>query len=220
MLFLKGVLAAQSDEETQLEKAAAANLEEPTSSAAVQGKSKSSGGGLTYIRWGHDKCPKGVELLYSGLMAGTYYGARSGGSNYQCLPNKPQYALPYRRGVQNTAWLFGTEYYHSMVGKNSQNVPCAQCYVPTRSAKFTNPAAASCPSGWTREYFGYLMTVRFWHDYEYSTYECVDKEQRSIPGSQGCKYGSFLTYVEAHCNGPPCPPYDHQKELNCVVCTK
>ena len=207
----------KSDAEIQLEKEASSILEE-TTAVEVQDK-KSSGSGLTYIRWGHDECPKGVELLYSGLMAGSRYNSNSGGANFQCLPKKPQYSLPYRRGHSHT-WLFGTEYYNSMVGKNSENVPCAVCYVASRSAKFTNPAGASCPKGWTREYLGYLMTVRFWFHGEYGSYECIDKEQRSVPGSRGCKYGSFLTYVEAHCDGAPCPPYDPQKELNCVVCTK
>ncbi len=186
-------------------------------SAAIQGKTS---GGVTYIRWGNDECPKGEDLLYSGLMTGGYYNSQSGGSNFQCLTKKPQYVLKYWGGVQHHAELFGTEYYHSMVGKSSHNVPCAHCYVPNRNAKFMLPGGATCPKGWVREYLGYLMTARFWYHREYATYECVDREQRSVPGSRGCQYGTFLSYVEVRCSGAPCPPFDPQKELNCVVCTK
>ena len=209
----------EANRESALEEAVKDIQDEESSSAAVQEKASSSG--LTYIRWGHNLCPKGAELLYSGVMAGSHYSTPSGGSNFQCLPSKPEYALPYRRGGQGYSWIFGTEYYGSMVGKSSHNVPCAQCYVPTRIAKFMNPGAASCPKGWTREYYGYLMSVRIWKHHEYSTFECVDKDQLSIPGSKGWdRYKSFLTYVEGHCGGNPCPPFVQEKELNCVVCTK
>ena len=53
-----------------------------------------------------------------------------------------------------------------------------------------------------------------------STFECVDKDQESVPGSEVGTLGALLHHVEANCNGMPCPPYDSQKELTCVVCTK
>ena len=53
-----------------------------------------------------------------------------------------------------------------------------------------------------------------------STFQCVDKDQESIPGSHANTDGTLFYHAEAVCNGMPCPPYDPQKELNCVVCTK
>jgi len=52
-----------------------------------------------------------------------------------------------------------------------------------------------------------------------STFECVDKGIEYIPGSHANINGALFCHVEAHCNinGMQCPPYDPQKELNCVV---
>ena len=54
-------------------------------------------------------------------------------------------------------------------------------------------------------------------------FECVDEDQESMAGSSnGDENGGILCHVEAGCgaDGLPCPPYDQNKELNCVVCTK
>ena len=55
-----------------------------------------------------------------------------------------------------------------------------------------------------------------------SMFECVDRDQESLPGgSQPTGAPKFHT-VEVICNqgGIPCPPYNPNQELNCVVCTK
>ena len=62
------------------------------------------------------------------------------------------------------------------------------------------------------------MSERFVH-YR-NTFECVDKDPESIPGSAASTDGALFYHVEATCNGLPCPPYDTQKELTCAVCTK
>ena len=59
-----------------------------------------------------------------------------------------------------------------------------------------------------------------YHGYTKATYECVDMNAESIPGSHGGTSGGLFYHVEATCNGLPCPPYDPQKELTCAVCTK
>ena len=80
------------------------------------------------------------------------------------------------------------------------------------------PAQITCPSSWTREYYGYLMTER--HDHYRSTFECVDQSPESIPGSIPNTDGALFFPTEVKCNGILCPPYDTQKEVTCVVCTK
>jgi len=50
-----------------------------------------------------------------------------------------------------------------------------------------------------------------------STFESVDKGIEYIPGSHANLNGAQFYHVEAHCNGMQYPPYDPQKELNCVV---
>ena len=53
-----------------------------------------------------------------------------------------------------------------------------------------------------------------------ATYECIDSNPESVPGSSANTDGGLFYHVEATCNGLPCPPYDTQKELTCAVCTK
>ena len=58
------------------------------------------------------------------------------------------------------------------------------------------------------------------YTYHSTMYECVDKDAESVPGSAANTNGALFYPVEANCNGMACPPYDPQKELLCVVCTK
>ena len=187
----------------------------------------SSGGGAIYTRWGKSSCPQveDTELVYSGITGGTWYNQEGGGANYLCMPKDPEYTLRYRGGVDVYANIYGSEYEFPIQGTHNHNVPCAVCYVSTRPTVFMIPAKTSCPLNWTREYYGYLMTEnRGNHNHNIrgrTMFECVDKDQESLPGSHANTDGVIFFHVEAHCNsGLPCPPYNNYKELNCVVCTK
>ena len=181
-------------------------------------------GGVTYVRWGKSSCPNvaGTQLLYAGRAAGNFYSTQGGGSNYLCMPEVPEYSatLRYTPGSQSYSEVFGVEYELPIVGTNNHNVPCAVCSASTRVGVVMIPARASCPTGWTREYYGYLMSQsNNWHNRR-TPFECVDKDQDSVPGSQANTNGALFYHVEANCNGISCPPYNNYKELNCVVCTK
>ena len=85
------------------------------------------------------------------------------------------------------------------------------------------PAKIQCPSTWTLEYSGYLMSAYKGdsHAVDYrNMFECVDKNPDSIPGSASDVNGALFHHTEATCTGMPCPPYNPQKELTCAVCTK
>ena len=125
--------------------------------------------GVVYTRWGRTTCPNtyGTQLLYAGRAAGSHYTDRGGGANYLCLPEQPQYSN-YTPGVQTgRAYLYGTEYQAGgpwagdtgPLSLGDHNVPCAVCYSSTRAAVVMIPAQYTCPSSWTREYFGYLMHI-------------------------------------------------------------
>ena len=123
--------------------------------------------------------------------------------------------------------MYGVEYQTIDRGRgplsaiHDHNVPCAVCYASTRVAAMMIPAKTRCPSTWTLEYSGYLMSAaRFWSDHRRTMYECVDKDPDSVPGGANSTDGALLYTVEASCNGMACPPYDPQKELTCAVCTK
>ena len=53
-----------------------------------------------------------------------------------------------------------------------------------------------------------------------ASFQRVDKNPEAVPGEAGnANWPSDDHYIEATCDGLPCPPYDPQKELTCVICT-
>ena len=177
-------------------------------------------GGVVYTRWGSSSCPSvpGTTLVYAGRVGGSNYQHSGGGANHLCMPSDPEYTLRFRSGVQGYAYVYRTEYEAPVEGLYHHNVPCAVCLAATRETVLMLPAKTSCPTSWTKEYEGYIMTDR--HTHYKSTYECVDRSQASVYGSHTNTDGTLFYHVEvADCNGLQCPPYDPQKELTCAVCT-
>ena len=182
--------------------------------------------GVTYIRWGRITCPQaaGTQLVYSGRAAGTEHTHKGGSAEKLCLPDNPDY-LTGRNGVQGSSPLKGAEYESfsptPLDHLGNHNVPCAVCYASTRVAMLMIPAKTQCPSSWTLEYVGYLMSE--YYGSSRSLFNCVDKDAESIPGITGSQNtnGALFYHVEATCNtGILCPPYDTERELTCAVCTK
>ena len=99
---------------------------------------------------------------------------------------------------------------------HDRNVPCALCEVTGRINKIMIPSHYECPSGWRREYYGYLMAGHYGHKAA-TQYTCVDKNLEQIPGSGANTNGYLFHTVEAYC-GHHIPCSD--KEVTCVVCTK
>ena len=178
-------------------------------------------GGLVYVRWGHDSCPStGAQLVYTGRAAGPHYTSKGGGTNPQCLPLDPNF-LKTVSGTQSYSLIHGAEYdYTDPLVANSHNgdVPCAVCYVPTRTTLYMLPAKYTCPTGWTTEYYGYLMSAHKTHYRQ--QYSCVDSALKSTIGSFANHNGYLFYSVEGVCGALPCPPYEETKELSCAVCTK
>ena len=132
-----------------------------------------------------------------------------------------QMTSSYIPGVQGRSYVYGTEHEGPPLapGMIQHNGPCAVCDVPNKSRVLMIPAKLTCPSGWIREYYGYLMSEH--HNTNHRTmYTCVDHIMESIPGSRNDIDGGHFYHVEAHCNGVACPPYNNYKELTCVVCSK
>ena len=181
-------------------------------------------GGVVYTRWGKNTCPNvsGTTLVYAGRAGGTYYSQKGGAANHLGMPDDPDY-LSYQPGVQGYNYVYGAEYHTGggpLRAANQHNVSCAVCYASTRVAVTMIPAKTQCPSTWTLEYSGYLLSAGKWSVHGRTMYECVDKNPDSVPGSASSTDGAAFYHVEASCNGMLCPPYDPQKELTCAVCTK
>ena len=183
-----------------------------------------SSGGVVYTRWGRTTCPDtpGTELVYAGRAGGTKYNKQGGAANHLCLPEDPDY-LQYIPGVQGRSPIHGAEYETSYSSDPLRSVfehnsPCAVCATSARSMVLMVPAKTQCPPSWTHEYTGYLMTEHVGH--RRSMFECIDKDPECVPGSAADTDGALFYHTEATCADLPCPPYDPQKELTCVVCTK
>jgi hypothetical protein len=101
-----------------------------------------SPGGITYNRWGRSTCRSGVELLYAGRTGSTLNGNQGGAANYVCMPDDPEYTLPFQAGVQGSNYVYGTEYEGPplVANREQHNAPCAVCYIPTRHSVIMIPA--------------------------------------------------------------------------------
>jgi len=194
-----------------------------TGQKGVKGDKEERNGGTVYVRWGHDQCPSTAQLVYTGIAGGTYHSL-GGGVSPQCLPLDPNFLTPIS-GSQSRTVIYGAEYYtytnsySHLHGRHYHDVPCAVCYVTQRSTVYMVPAKYTCPSGWTREYYGYLMCE---DDSNYpSQFTCVDNGLKSLSGSASDKFSMRFSFVEGRCGQSlPCPPYDNTRELSCAVCTK
>ena len=193
-----------------------------TGQKGMKGDKEERNGGTVYVRWGHDHCPSTAQLVYSGRAGGPLYNQPGGGSNPQCLPLDPNFLTPVR-GIHR-GLMYGAEYQtHTysgshVHGRNNLDVPCAVCHVSNRSAAYMVPAKYTCPTGWTREYYGYLMSEKYSH--HRSQFICMDITLKSVVGSSADQNGLALYFVEGRCGSLPCPPYDNTRELSCAVCTK
>ena len=179
-------------------------------------------GGVVYTRWGRTTCPStlGTELVYAGRAAGTHHNAQGGAANYLCLPEDPDY-LQYLAGVQGRGLVYGAEYqpHGGPLGSVMEHdVPCAVCATSAREMVVMIPAKTQCPPSWTHEYTGYLMSGHVGH--RRTVFECIDNTPESVPGGAADTNPALFYHTEATCTALPCPPYDPQKELTCIVCTK
>jgi len=180
---------------------------------------------VKYVRWGRTTCPSGAELVYKGIMGGEGYNHPGGGANYLCLSPSPKYGK-YQNGHQNVAYMYGTEYEVSSYNGNpfkrnlhNHDAPCVVCLVKTRGSMLMMPARNDCPSGWTEEYHGYLMTNYYGYNSQ-KDFVCVDEDAEYVPGSGANRDGAMLYPVEGRCGSLPCLPYVDGRELTCAVCTK
>ncbi|XP_044170212.1 uncharacterized protein LOC114946796 [Acropora millepora] len=186
---------------------------------------RGQGNGVNYVRWGRKSCPNGAQIVYQGIIGGENYHHYGGGSQYLCLPRNPKYDK-YQNGHQTAGYVYGTEYEVSQYNGNpfarnlhDHDAPCAVCFVKSRGSLLMMPARNDCPSGWTEEYHGYLMTAHYGHRHS-SEFICVDGIPEYVRGSKQNKNGALLYPVEGVCGSLPCGPYVAGREFTCAVCTK
>ena len=181
---------------------------------------------MTYVRWGRSVCPKGVERLYVGLASGTGNTVGGGTDQTLCLPNDPQY-LSHDTSNYAMGTLYHVEYAvhgdasYPLADKHRSNTPCAVCYVSNKSTVLVIPAWYTCPSGWNREYYGYLTAEHTTPNRARKDTICIDVNSESA-GGEGLTPSSCACFMDVKCNnkGHACPPYAERKPLTCAVCSK
>ncbi|XP_072042445.1 short-chain collagen C4-like [Amphiura filiformis] len=180
--------------------------------------------GSLYIRWGRSDCPSTASLVYAGVVGGSHFTEDGGAANYLCLPLNPE-NLQVEAGTGGSrSFLYTTEYKISHFPPfnhlHQHDVPCAVCRVTSRSTLLMIPAKTTCPSDWTSEYKGYLMSAYHGHAHQ-TEYVCVDENAEARQGTSSNTNGALMYIVEATCgtDGLPCLPYVAGNELACVVCT-
>ena len=128
-------------------------------------------------------------------MGGEHYTHTGGGVNYLCLPKTTKYDR-YKDGHQGGGYVYGAEYELSFnpfkKSLNERDPPCVVCFVKSRGSMLMMPARNDCPTGWTEEYHGYLMSAHYSHKKQ-SDFICVDKDADSISGTQANKNGAFTS---------------------------
>ncbi|XP_078581749.1 uncharacterized protein LOC144865081 [Branchiostoma floridae x Branchiostoma japonicum] len=186
--------------------------------------------GDVYVRWGREKCGENAETIYAGAVGSGWYHHYGGGSDYQCLPlegvewNNPvsdfqHGSYMYGAEYQVNGGYFSTDNMESITNPSQYDVPCSVCHVAGRSSHVMIPARLSCPTGWSKEYSGYLMSEKHTHNGN-KNFICVDGAPNLRAGSSADQDGALLYLVEAQCGSLPCGPYISGYELTCVVCTK
>ena len=201
-------------------------LRGPKGDISGQKGSKGDAGssGVTYIRWGRTVCPKGTSLVYSGVAAGTKYNTNGGTSDTLCLSGNPQYKAG-DASSSRAAQLSGVQNEVSgspappLNNRYRTYLPCALCYTTTKSTSFMLPGRYTCPSGWSSEYAGYIMSEESHIVRDPRDTICVDQDAEAA-GTKGSASAAQLYLMQASCIGLDCPPFDSQKPLTCVVCSK
>ena len=199
----------------------------PTKSPVVVADNKqcncSPAGVVTYTRWGNSTCPYGANTIYSGVVAGSHFGHEGAAVDPLCIPKTlSQQYLGSNGGYKGYIQLYAGKYitYGPLRHSHDRYAPCALCQVNGHTNKIMIPSHYECPSGWRREYYGYLMAGH--HDHKAATqFTCVDKSLEQIPGSGSSNDGYQFYTVEANNDcGDNFLPCDATQSLTCVVCTK
>ncbi|XP_070566001.1 uncharacterized protein [Ptychodera flava] len=182
--------------------------------------------GVVYTRWGHSSCPGVTKLIYKGIMAGSFHSNVGNGADYLCLPEVAKYddSVVVAGHQKDRSYIYPVEYRGSsgpLSSKRYNDVPCAVCLQEYRNNYILYPGRDDCPSGWTREYYGYLMSSKYTE--ATTRYVCVDKSGGVLASTSTAVNGGFLYPVENVCSagsGLPCAPYVNGYELTCAICSK
>ncbi|XP_046581841.1 uncharacterized protein LOC124289275 [Haliotis rubra] len=215
-----GAMSAIFSENVRLMNSAEIRLRHMMSVEGGHWDNKTKHGGAIYTRWGHDMCPEGSYLAYSGFMVGGHHSHVGAGSNILCTHPEPQFDRTFARNTSLHNFLYGAEYEGIWkTDLTNQDAPCAVCISATGTSSILVPGRHECMEGWNTEYWGFLVGPKH-DDKGNSEHICLDSEPAAIEGGYQSHDGRWLFNVESQCGALPCPPYKSGYFVPCVLCTK
>ncbi|GFY54311.1 uncharacterized protein TNIN_298901 [Trichonephila inaurata madagascariensis] len=187
-------------------------LTRKTHKAKDQGEwTMSRGNGATYVHWGKANCTSVAEIMSTGNVVGP--SGDGGGSNFLCLPDKPQFGNP-PSNQKDAAVLQGMSY--QFPNDKNRKLACSNCRLGARGTVQTFVGRTQCPEDWNYVYDGILMSGS--RNSLSTKFVCLDK--KPVEGEE-------VTY-----KNPLVPDWavipeedksdDEEKQLlfTCVVCAK
>ena len=170
--------------------------------------------GTMYERLGNKRCPEvtGTSLVYSGIAVG--FETTNSSTTFKCMPQVKEYIHYYKSLLseygETPVQFVHLARYETFLNRTG-DVACAKCSTEGRGAIELLPTTIECPSSWTKEYAGYLMT-----DSGSSGFVCVDRSMEPHNSSNSVVTGPTLTHVVAALDSK----YNSSQVLSCVVCSK
>ncbi|XP_064383394.1 short-chain collagen C4-like [Halichondria panicea] len=149
--------------------------------------------GGVYTHWG-GVCTDRNTIVYTGRMGSSVHNNTGGASNYLCLPDSPSYSTPREGGLD----------------PGSGTVAAVEL---TTSSQVLN-------CSWISEYVGFLMSQL--DSQSRTEFICVDQRAKTMNvNGVATGAGGQVYFVKADCeSGLPCPSYNSNQELSCIVCSR
>ena len=155
-------------------------------------------------------CPavlrKSFHVLFAGYLvdspSGSHFACHSKGSTHD-LNSEQSVAL---QRVQNT------------IEKNQ--LPCSACHATLRRSQMMIRGWKVCPSGWTVEYRGYLLSPHKVNAAQRKQVICVDEKAEQDVTKSSTGAGATLVGLGRFCKSFPCKKPYRRHLLPCAVCTK
>eukprot|EP00045_Choanoeca_perplexa_P018407 m.290873 g.290873 ORF g.290873 m.290873 type:complete len:3950 (+) comp17810_c0_seq1:79-11928(+) len=179
--------------------------------------------GAVYIRYGKHACGSTSTAIDYGVAAGADYTLSGGVSQFLCMTNQTQ-VLDVKTGNQASAEIEQAEFQTGDSNLNplfeslhDHEATCVVCQAPTlRTNVLMHPGTTICPTGWTREYFGYLLSSHYTHKRVNGI--CMDEKPDKF-GTSSSQNGALLYFAEMR-DAAAFPTYTNNLELTCAVCTR
>lgn len=175
-----------------------------------------------FKRWGRIDCPTGSNVVYAGFMANGHFDHPGSSSNYLCLHPTPEYDSRAGATNNNQGILYQVEF-EMNVDPHAYLRPLhdfeARCAVCETQAdmELMIPGTRSCPSGWTEQYDGFLMSH---HHAQAKPTNAICVDQNPVAFGTPTNHNGALLYTVEFDQGGGTVPQTSNREVTCVVCTK